>query len=104
MQMRIYCICTERSIEQTLDYRRAGHHFGGESLLVTDAKESKNIPVGIGDFEAPEAIINERQLLHERRAPPLELAEEHVGVQSVDVRIPSSPSVSGVVWLWKNFG
>src|SRR6266700_3534709 len=38
----------------------------------------------------------------ERRAPLAVNAKKRVGVQSVDVRIPTRPSVSGVVWLWEN--
>ena len=76
------------------------------TLVVADPKERKDIPVGIGDLEAPQPIIDERQLLHERRASLAELTEKHVGVQCVEVRIPTSPFVSGVVWLrehvWKD--
>jgi hypothetical protein len=34
----------------------------------------------------------------------IELVEERVGVQGVDVRVPTSPFVPGVVWLWKHVG
>jgi hypothetical protein len=69
-----------------------------------DLKKGKDIPVGIGDLEAPQAIVYERQLFHERHTPLAELFEEHVGVQGVDVRIPTSPSMSGVVWTWQHVG
>src|SRR5712691_12240688 len=73
-------------------------------LLLADPKEGKDIPVGIGDLEAPQAVIDERQLFHERRTPLLELVEQQVGVQGVDVSIPASPSVPGVVWTGKDIG
>src|SRR5256885_16881708 len=73
-------------------------------LLVADPKEGKDIPVGIGDLEAPQAVIDERQLFHERRTSLLELVEQRVGVQGVDVSIPASPSVPGVVWTGKHLG
>ena len=73
-------------------------------LLLADLSEGKDIPVGIGDLEAPQAVIDERQLFHERRTPLLELVEQRVGVQGVDVGIPASPSVPGVVGTWKHVG
>jgi len=42
------------------------------------------------DLKAPQPIIDERQLLYERRAPLSELAEERVGVQS-RCRHPNEP-------------
>jgi hypothetical protein len=52
----------------------------GPNLVVAEPKEGKDIPVGIGDLEAPQPIIDERQFLHERRAPLAKLVEERVGV------------------------
>src|SRR5580765_622006 len=76
-----------RSAEKTRGDRRSGTGWDRSHCvsLVTTAKEGNDIAVGIGDLEAPQAVIDERQLLHERRAPPLELVEQHVGVQRVDV-------------------
>src|SRR5262245_60606340 len=73
-------------------------------LLVAQPKEGNDIPVAIGDLEAPEALVYERQLLHERRAAPAELVAKHVGVEGVDVGIPASPFVAGAVWTWKHVG
>src|SRR5262245_31507936 len=77
---------------------------GNYRLLVAEPEKRKDIPVGIRDLEPPQPIVDERQLFHERRAPLSELAEKHVGVHSVDVRIPTSPCVSGVVWTRKHVG
>ena len=66
------------------------------NLLVAGPKEGKDIPVGIGDLKAPQALVYERQLLYERRTALAELVEERVGVQGVDVRVPTSPFVPGV--------
>jgi hypothetical protein len=74
------------------------------TLLVADPKEGEDIPVGIGDLESPQALVDERQFLHERHTPLAELVEKRVGVQSVDVRIPTSPFVSAAVWTWKHVG
>ena len=52
--------------------------------LVADLKKGKDIPVGIGDLEAPQAVIDERQLFHERRTPLLELVEQRVGKDSFE--------------------
>src|SRR5262249_46555943 len=73
----------------------------GWPLLFAEVKEGKDIPVRVSDLKAPQSIIDERKLLHERRAAPAELVEERVGIQSVDICIPASPSVSGGVWLWQ---
>src|SRR5215831_16834618 len=73
-------------------------------LFLANPKEGKDIPVGIADFEAPQAVVYERQLFHKRRTPLAKLVKERVGVQRVDVRIPPSPPMSGVVWLWKHVG
>src|SRR5262245_61929509 len=73
-------------------------------LFLAKSKESKDIPVGIVDFEAPQAVVYERQLFHERHTPLAKLVEERVGVQRVDVRIPTSPPVSSVVWTRKHVG
>ena len=73
-------------------------------LLAAEMKERKDIPVGIGDLKTPQSLVYERQLLDERRTPLAELFEERVGVQGVDVRVPTSPFVPGVVWTWKHVG
>src|SRR6185295_10782644 len=73
-------------------------------LIATEVKKGKDIPVGIGDLKAPQPLVYERQLLDERRTAPAELVEERVGVKGVDVRVPTSPFVPGLVWLWKHVG
>src|SRR5688572_21746655 len=73
-------------------------------LVAAEVKEGKDIPVGIGDLEAPQPVVYERQLLCERGTALAELVEERVGVQGVDVGVPTSPFVTGVVWLWKHVG
>src|SRR2546428_11115939 len=55
------------------------------ALLVADLKKGKDIPVSIGDLEAPQPLVYERQLLYERHTVLAELVEERVGVQGVDV-------------------
>src|SRR5262245_13119105 len=74
------------------------------SLRVAKPKESKNIPVGIRELEAPQPLVYERQLLDERHTALAELVEERVGVKRVDVRVPTGPFVAGVVWTWKHIG
>lgn len=59
------------------------------------------IPVDIGDLGAPQALLCERQLSHERPTPLAELLDERVRVQGVDVLIPTRPFVPGAVWRWK---
>ena len=71
--------------------------MASRALFVADPKEGEDIPVSVGDLEAPQTLVYERQFLHERRAPLAELVEERVGVQRVDVRIPTSPFVSAAV-------
>ncbi len=73
-------------------------------LLVAGPKEGKDIPVGITNLEAPEAIVDERQFLHERGTPLLELLEQSVGVKGIDVGIPASPFVPEVVGTGKHVG
>src|SRR5262249_125273 len=73
-------------------------------LLVAEAKEGKDISVGIGDLEAPQPLVYERQLFHERHTAPFELVEEGIGVQGVDVRVPTGPSVPRVVRTGKHVG
>src|SRR5437867_233347 len=69
-------------------------------------EKGKDIPVSIGDLEAPQPLVYERQLLYERHTALAELVEERVGVQGVDVRVPTGPFVPGVVWtrkhVWKD--
>jgi len=48
-------------------------------LLIADLKECKDIPVGIGDLEAPQPSVDERQLLHEQHTALAELVEERSG-------------------------
>src|SRR5437870_4744753 len=67
-------------------------------------EKGKDIPVSIGDLEAPQSLVYERQFLYERHTALAELVEERVGVQGVDVRVPTSPFVPCVVWLWKHVG
>src|SRR4249919_1604267 len=74
----------------------------GCRLRVAEPKEGKNIPVGIRELEAPQPIVYERQLLDERHTALTELLEERVRVECVDVRVPASPFVPGVVWTWKH--
>ena len=50
------------------------------TLLVAGSKEGEHVPVGIGDLEAPEAGIDERQLLHEGCTSLLELVEQRAGL------------------------
>src|SRR5207245_3767040 len=69
----------------------------GVGLLVAGPKEGQDVAVGVGDLEAPQAVVDIRQLFDERGAPPLELGEERVGVQGVDIGIPARPGVTGVV-------
>src|SRR5436309_16143839 len=73
-------------------------------LFLANPKEGKDIPVGIADFEAPQTVVYERQLFAERHTPLAKLVEERVGIQGVDVRIPTSPRVSGVVGTRKDVG
>ena len=42
-----------------------------EQLIIARTKEGKYVPVRVRDLEAPEAIVNEGQLFHKRRAPLL---------------------------------
>src|SRR5258705_799083 len=72
--------------------------------VAAQVKEGKDIPVGIADLKAPQPLVYERQLLYERRTALAELVEERVGVQGVDVGVPTSPFVPGVVWPWKHVG
>src|SRR4051812_27536586 len=72
--------------------------------LMAEVKEGKDIAVGIGDLKAPQPIVYERQLLYERRTALAELVEQRVGVEGIDVRVPTSPFVPGVIWLWKHVG
>src|SRR5262249_13788988 len=53
---------------------------------------------------APQALVYKGQLFYERHTAPLELVEERVGVQGVDVRVPTSPFVSSVIWTRKHVG
>ena len=48
------------------------------ALLVADLKEGKDISVSVGDLEAPEPLVYERQLLDERHTALVELIEEGV--------------------------
>src|SRR5712671_7381473 len=73
-------------------------------LVAAEVKEGKDIPVGVSDLKAPQPLVYERQLLDERHTALAELVEERVGVQGVDVRVPTSPFVPGVVWTWKHVG
>src|SRR3954469_6380871 len=73
-----------------------------ELACVFKKKKRKDIAVSIGDLEAPQPTVDQRQLLHERRTALAELFEEHVGVRSVDVGIPTSPFMPGVVWTWQH--
>src|SRR5688572_5241031 len=78
-------------------HTRASHIFmielrfvGKQStLVVAGPKEGHDIPVCIGDLEAPQPIVDERQLFHERRTPTAELVEQRLGIQSVDVGVPT---------------
>src|SRR6185295_18993805 len=74
------------------------------TLVAAEVEEGKDIPVGIGNLKAPQPLVYERQLLYERRTALAELVEERVGVQGVDIRVPTSPFVPGMVWLWKHVG
>src|SRR5512143_3253944 len=72
--------------------------------VFTEPKEGQDVPVGIGDLEAPQPVVDEGQLLHERRPPLLELGKQDVGVAGVDVGIPPSPFVTGVVGTGMHVG
>src|SRR5262249_54037894 len=74
------------------------------TLRGAELKKGKDIPVGIGDLETPQPIVDERQLLHERHTALAELIEERVRVQRVNVRVPTSPWVARVVRAWKHIG
>src|SRR5262245_41470584 len=74
------------------------------ALLVSELKEGQDIPVGIGDLEAPQPLVYERQLLYERRPPLAELGKERIGVRRVDVGIPTRPFMPSVVWTRKHVG
>src|SRR5262245_43466256 len=60
------------------------------ALVPASSKERNHVPVGISDFEAPQAVVDERQLFHKRRTALLEFGEQRIGVFSVDVRVPTS--------------
>jgi hypothetical protein len=45
-------------------------------LLIPELKEGEDISVGVGDFETPQSIVDEGQLLHERHTALAELVEE----------------------------
>ena len=49
------------------------------TLVVAGPKEGHDIPVCIGDLEAPQSIVDERQVFHERRTPKAEFVEERPG-------------------------
>src|SRR5262245_17203415 len=74
------------------------------SLSCCGAEKGQDISVGIGDFEPPQPVVDERQLLHERHAVLTELVEEPVRVHGDDVRVPTSPRVASVVRGWKHVG
>src|SRR5262249_26666644 len=74
--------CTTRRLVPDPDLANVVHVWssglpdGGFPVFLAKAKEGEDVPVGISDLEAPEAVVDERQLLHERGTTQAELVEE----------------------------